>query len=91
MATLQERFDAVCMSLGLSNKEATIKAIEEFVERTEFLNKVMEGCGEEHLCTICNTKFNCYYFCGQSMGFECKLCSMKRVEEKQSKKWWFER
>lgn len=74
MATLAERFDAVCMQLGMSNKDATIKAITEFVERIEFENKLNEGCGQEHICVGCGNPFDCWSFCGQTFFHECKLC-----------------
>lgn len=80
MTTLTDRLDAVCIKLGITNKEGIERAIESFVRNNEECERLENGCGAEHECSFCDAKFKCYYFCGQSMYRECKLCNIKRAK-----------
>ena len=89
LATLTERLDAVCMGLGITNKEGIQLAIERFVETEEYNKKIMEGCGGKHSCCICSKDFECWNFCGQTFHHECKVCHFsKNVRDlRRSGKW----
>ena len=81
MTTLTDRLDAVCIKLGITNQKGIEKAIEMFVRSFELCEKLEQGCGEEHKCDMCEEKFNCWNFCGQTMYRECFVCHCKRSEK----------